>query len=109
MAEKEWVERKALLKLIRELYGCSVECDEYCPVTGCYEGRIIMAAPAADVVEVVHGEWIFDFELDGSKFYKCSVCGRQEVLLAKESTDEYFPYCHCGAKMDGERKEQNNV
>lgn len=63
--------------------------------------KILSDVPAADVAPIVHGEWIFDFELDGSNFYKCSVCGRQEVLLAKESTDEYFPYCHCGAKMDG--------
>ena len=67
--------------------------------------RVLMQAPDADVVEVRHGEWIFDFALDGSNFYRCSVCDRQAVLLSKESTAEYFPYCHCGAKMDGERKE----
>ena len=47
------------------------------------------------------GRWIFDFSLDDSNFYKCSICGRQEILLAKESISEYCPYCHCGAKMDG--------
>lgn len=57
--------------------------------------------PTADVAEVKHGEWLFDFTLDGLNFYRCSVCGMQECLLAKESTTEYFPYCHCGAKMDG--------
>ena len=57
--------------------------------------------PAADVVEVRHGEWVFEFALAGHSFYHCSVCGRQESLLTKESTAEYFPYCHCGAKMDG--------
>lgn len=45
------------------------------------------------------GKWVFDFSLDGSNFYKCSVCGRQEILLAKENVSEWFPYCHCGAKM----------
>ena len=60
----------------------------------------IDAAPTVDAAPVVHGRWIFDFSLDDSNFYRCSVCGRQEVLLAKESTAEYFPYCHCGAKMD---------
>ena len=67
----------------------------------------INTAPTVDAVEVVHGRWIFDFSLDGSNFYKCSVCGRQEVLLAKESTAEYFQYCHCGAKMDGGNENVN--
>ena len=62
-------------------------------------GEMLQAFPSADVAEVVHGKWVFDFELDGYNFYTCSVCGRQENLLAKESTAEYFPYCHCGAKM----------
>ena len=54
------------------------------------------------------GEWIFKFDLDNYIFYECSVCGRQESLLAKESTAEYFPYCHCGARMKGEEDEQAN-
>lgn len=65
---------------------------------------------AADVVKVVHGEWI---EYHGQSYlvhpmkydeygcpilqdyvgYKCSECGRAESK--KE------PYCNCGAKMDG--------
>lgn len=50
------------------------------------------------------GEWIFDFTLDGDDFYKCSVCGRQEVLneLCNERNPaKHYPYCHCGAKMKG--------
>ena len=46
---------------------------------------------AADVAEVRHGAWI-----DKETCYMCSLCGRIERL--KE------PYCHCGAKMDGETK-----
>ena len=67
----------------------------------CAAAKAIENMPTADVAEVRHGEWVFDFELDGFNFYNCSVCGRQENLLSKESTAEYFPYCHCGAKMDG--------
>lgn len=69
----------------------------------------INEVPAADVVEVRHGEWIFDFTLDGDDFYECSICGRQEVLngLCKErNIAKHLPYCHCGAKMDGERREE---
>lgn len=49
-----------------------------------------------------HGKWVYDFTLAGSKFYNCSICGRQETLLAKEEMTEYFPYCaQCGSIMDG--------
>lgn len=64
-----------------------------------YAADIVKAIPAADVVEARHGQWIFDFALDGSNFYRCSECGRQECLLAKYSIYEFAPYCHCGAKM----------
>jgi len=67
--------------------------------TGYEIHRVIDNAPAADVVEARHGQWIFDFALDGSNFYRCSECGRQECLLAKYSIYEFAPYCHCGAKM----------
>ena len=63
--------------------------------------KLMVDAPAADVVEVRHGGWVFEFAFSGHSLYRCSVCGRQESLLTKESTAEYFPYCHCGAKMDG--------
>ena len=44
-------------------------------------------------------QWIYDFNLAGSNFYRCSVCDRQETLLEKEDIYEYCPFCHCGAKM----------
>lgn len=52
--------------------------------------------PAADVAPVVHGQWLIRFdaskqEIDG---FQCSVCGKREK--------EKEPYCHCGAKMDGD-------
>lgn len=58
--------------------------------------------PAADVAPVVHGQWLFDFSLSDSVFYRCSICNRQEVLLRKYSIEEQCPYCHCGARMDGD-------
>jgi hypothetical protein len=64
----------------------------------------IDCVPTADVVEVRHGEWVEQIR-DYGKYlvtegYKCSICGF-------ELTDNDYKYCHdCGAKMDGERKEQ---
>ena len=66
--------------------------------------------PTADVVEVRHGEWIWAFSLDGDDFFNCSVCGSQVTLnglCARRNPSKHFPYCHCGAKMDGERSEEN--
>ena len=62
--------------------------------------------PAADVVEVKHGEWLDCIEtgttvagITNSGFvgYKCSLCGRYEGK--KE------PYCNCGTKMDVSKME----
>lgn len=89
----EYIEREAAEKELM-----------YAMVWTGYQSRAIDAIrfiPTADVVEVRHGKWIFEFAFSGHSLYRCSVCGRQEILLTKESTAEYFPYCHCGAKMDG--------
>lgn len=49
--------------------------------------------PAADVVEVVHGEWI------GHEGYEeCNICHHKAMF-----EHNYCP--NCGAKMDGERKD----
>ena len=91
MADKEYIEREALI----------AEYDRVHEGEAGKARKLMVDAPAADVVEVRHGEWIFEFAFSGHSLYRCSVCGRQESLLTKESTAEYFPYCHCGAKMDG--------
>ena len=51
--------------------------------------------PAADVVEVVHGEWL---GTEVAYAWKCSACGGIMSLRANYC-------CYCGAKMDGERKD----
>lgn len=65
------------------------------------------SCPTADVVEVRHGEWELDYEYADDysndnvrKVFRCSLCGRTE--RRKE------PYCNCGAKMNGERKEEDD-
>lgn len=56
----------------------------------------IAYAPAADVVEVVHAKAVLD---DEEMFLVCSNCGYPEPLN----------YCkQCGAKIDGERREDSN-
>lgn len=66
----------------------------------------INAMPAADVALVVHGRWELIRGGDFTSAFKCSVCGRRvSVSCDKEKTLFYlkdrYPYCNCGAKMDG--------
>ena len=74
----------------------------------------------ADVVEVRHGEWdiksrsyrmIDDY--DEEIYVECPFCKRTFYVpyeFDDEKTIAYarenYPYCHCGAKMDGERKDK---
>lgn len=52
----------------------------------------IQQAPAADVVEVVHGRWVNIQNGSGC----CSVCHRLDAI------DPIATHCrYCGAKMDG--------
>ena len=99
---KEYIEREALLKHL---------CDDNPSAMEDYYYNAIKEAPAADAVEVVHGEWIEDkinspnlfdngeteWEID---VLVCSHCG-----LTLDWVDYHRTYCEqCGAKMDGERK-----
>lgn len=63
--------------------------------------NFIIRQPTMDAVEVVHGRWIKRTEVFGEIY--CSECRTIE-----KTTDSNFktPYCPwCGAKMDGERKD----
>lgn len=63
--------------------------------------RINDLAPE-DVEKVRHGEWI-RFRLGDEDFclrYECSRCKRV-IYPGDERNLPDYPYCHCGAKMDG--------
>lgn len=60
--------------------------------------------PEVDVEPIVHGQWVRNEGYDKrDNFYKCSVCGRSINVICGETLTDY-PYCHCGAKMEEERK-----
>ena len=69
--------------------------------------REIADMPAADVAPVVHGRWELQRKGDWTSVFVCSVCGRRETIAESESYNSQlkmpkkYPYCHCGAKMDG--------
>lgn len=84
----DYIKREAVIDLVTRRY----ENTEICT-------HEINSIPSADVAPVIRAKWI-SF-LDGEsimpeRYYRCSKCGRVEKR--KE------PYCHCGAKMDGETK-----
>ena len=58
--------------------------------------------PAADVQEVKHAKWIYEghHEMMGHAF-QCSVCERWMFTVFPKHVAEEYPYCHCGAKLDG--------
>ena len=71
--------------------------------------RALSEMPTIDAVPVVHGEWIkhnnpnySPFDDSGEYLYQCNKCGMVEYRAR-----HYCP--NCGAKMDGERKEKENV
>lgn len=98
----EYIERRRLFNALADHWSIPRDWDGGIEQPCNDALAFIENAPEADVVEVKHGRWKYDFALDGSNFYKCSLCGRQEVLQEKEDIAEWCPYCHCGAKMDGD-------
>lgn len=82
MAEKEYIEREAIIKKLRE----DEECD-------CEIIVLLYDYPAADVAPVNHGHWI------QTNVFECSEC---EYSFEPEGYLPFFNYCPCcGAKMDG--------
>ena len=85
----EYIEVETLLEFVKQntpnIDGeTTMECVE----------RAIKEAPTADVVEVKHGEWIYNI-----KYYSCSICAGKRFNLLLGLDAEFCP--HCGAKMDG--------
>lgn len=66
--------------------------------------KILKEAPAADVQEVKHGEWIKMYNNPDDGNYYCSECHNGiDVATGKVTPiDRGLLYCpNCGAKMDG--------
>lgn len=59
--------------------------------------KMLKSLPAADVVEIKQGRWIYD-EWIG---WVCSECGNQAPFWCISAAQNLTDYCpHCGAKMD---------
>lgn len=63
------------------------------------EMNLIICAPTADAVPVVHGRWEAHPTANG--YERCSVC-RDCIIYGDWADGKKWGYCpHCGAKMDG--------
>ncbi|MGN1090081.1 MAG: hypothetical protein ACI4Q6_06725, partial [Huintestinicola sp.] len=83
MAEKEYIEREAVNRVLDE------------PTVNYSICSALQAIPAADVAPVKHGRWISE----DSKIFKCSEC---DYGFEHEGYMQFFNFCpNCGAKMDG--------
>ena len=92
-------------------------CDEYVSPNESFpevEGGCKCFKASADVVEVRHGYWKDRYENKyANHYYECFVCGgaaldgiKNNGLGNPESIQVLSDFCpHCGAKMDGERRE----
>lgn len=113
---KEYVEREVISEGIRKYYYKNPPNSSY--QEGFDRGldkaqRVILNAPAADVVEVRHGRWIFGKDLADSfgsinknKYHLyCSECRNQAFNKTVDNDPDFdvdTPFCPwCGAKMDG--------
>lgn len=66
--------------------------------------KILKEAPAADVQEIKHGEWIKMYNNPDDGNYYCPECHHSIDIATGRKTPRSrgFFYCHyCGAKMDG--------
>lgn len=105
----EYIERQAAIHAIMKVY---VRTAGYKARERVFEAKeAVHRLPVADVAPVVHGRWELLCKGDWASVFVCSVCGRRERITESESYNSQlkmpreYPYCHCGARMDGDSDE----
>ena len=105
----EYIEREALKqKIVDEQTENHVGIGNAGYEIGYHNGlsmamAMMLTAPAADVVSVVHGRWIEKEELYFDVMYDCSACGESFCFIEGNPSNNLYNYCpNCGARMDGE-------
>ena len=104
---KEYVQKGYLIAHLANCGIRTINYDEWERLCEC-----IHEAKPADVVEVVHGEWIMINE----QLAKCSVCGGYESINGKDKTGKGVifkmqkKFCpNCGADMKGGTDNGNSI
>ena len=100
----DYISREAALEAANELVS------EACMAPVMRVSRLLdklAKVPAGDVAEVVHGQWCVSKIRSIETVFYCSECKRTVTVgndffgEAPQSASAAYPYCHCGAKMDG--------
>lgn len=101
--EQRLIDANNLSVMIEETAQGLADCDQQNAAWALrkYAIRDITEATTVDAVEVVHGRWDQVQRWATKAKYRCSACGR-EIMSAVKVNVEKYPYCHCGAKMDGD-------
>lgn len=93
----EYISREAaLMKLMQD--GCSAK-----------NLQSISDMPAADVAEVVHGEWLrSDDDWNSLTTIQCSLCSEEWCFETDDDVSLLnYKYCpNCGARMDGGKDDE---
>lgn len=93
----EYIEREYAVDAVLDVYYDTPDIN----LSGEKFEDAILKIPAADVAPVRHGRWI---KYQIPPIICCSNCD-----WATDVEEKNFQYCpNCGAKMDGERKENEN-
>lgn len=113
----EYIEREAVKKTLHDSTTEMEQSIGYSSNVGVPEediNYVIDEIPSADVVEVVHGEWVETYQplgFDEVKCAECSSCGEDWIMDDDVCIDDYkahWKYCPCcGAKMDGKENGNN--
>lgn len=94
----EYIEREAAIEAIM----CEPP-DAHYPQ---WYANKIKAIPSVDVAPVLHARWL-PFRVGfWTSVFECSECHRRVTLSCDEvrtfeMLNRRYPFCHCGAKMDG--------
>ena len=97
----DYIKRKTALE---DFERCNAENQNWTPQR---VKTLLLRQPAADVAEVVHGQWFVSKIRSIETIFYCSECmrtvrvGNDFFGEAPKSVSAAYPYCHCGAKMDG--------
>ena len=102
----EYIKREAAVAVCDEQYKECLRKSDFCGDTVAWNiCADIKAIPAADVVPVVHGEWLLRHEGYGH-YWECSSCHKNPCIYVTKDT-RYCP--NCGAKMDIEDGGDNDA